>query len=234
MLISTVTGPGPTVGRVNLRTGPWIDPNISDYLRAHAAAPDAAQEWINERTAELGGISRMQIGSDQVVFMTMLTKLVGVSFAVEVGTFTGTSGLAIARGLKPGGRLLCCDINEEWTTIARDGWTRGGVADRVELRLGPALETLRTLPADTLVDLAFIDADKTNYLAYVEALLPRLRSGGLLLIDNTIWYGAVVDPSRDDADTVAIRAVNDFVAADARLESVIVPIGDGLTVARKR
>ncbi len=216
------------------RTGPWIDPAIVEYVKARTAPADDALRWVTEQTATLGGFAQMQIGNDQVALMTILTQVAGVDLAVEVGTFTGTSSMAIARGLRPGGRLICCDVSEEWTKIAREGWRRAGVDDRIELRIGPALDTLQAMPTDPVIDLAFVDADKPNYLAYIAELVPRLRPGGLLLIDNTIWYGRVVDPGETDENTVAIRAVNDFVAADSRLESVILSIGDGLTIARKR
>lgn len=216
------------------RTGPWIDPNIVEYLRAHAAPPDEAVQWITQQTAALGKFAAMQIESDQVALMTLLTRLVGARSAVEVGTFTGTSSLAIARGLVPGGHLLCCDVSEEWTAIAREGWRRGGVEDFIELRIAPAVDTLRALPPDPVVDLVFIDADKPSYRLYLDELIPRVRSGGLVLVDNTIWYGQVINAEVNDKDTVAIREVNDFMAQDDRLDSVILPIGDGLTIARKR
>ena len=193
------------------RTGPWIDPNIVEYLRAHTSPPDDAIRWITEQTVALGKFAAMQIGPDQVAFMTMLTRLMGATNAVEVGTFTGTSAVAIARGLAPGGRLLCCDVSEEWTSIAREGWTRAGVADRIELRIAPAIETLRLLPNDPVIDLVFIDADKPSYQAYLDELIPRVRPGGLVLIDNTIWYGQIINPEVNDKDTVAIRQVNDAV-----------------------
>jgi caffeoyl-CoA O-methyltransferase len=154
--------------------------------------------------------------------------------AVEVGTFTGYSALCIARGLADDGRLLCCDVSEEWTAIGREAWKRAGVDGRIDLRIAPAIETLRALPTDEPIDLAFVDADKGGYAAYYEELLPRLRANGVILVDNTLWSGAVVDASRTDDDTEAIRAFNDMVAADERVESVILTIGDGLTLIRKR
>jgi caffeoyl-CoA O-methyltransferase len=159
---------------------------------------------------------------------------VGARQAVEVGTFTGYSALCIARGLADDGSLLCCDVSEEWTAIGREHWERAGVADRIDLRIAPAVETLRALPDQPMFDLVFIDADKVNYITYVDELVPRLRAGGLLLIDNVLWGGAVVDPKADDPDTVAIRACNDHVAAHPDLESVILPVADGLTLARRR
>jgi caffeoyl-CoA O-methyltransferase len=176
----------------------------------------------------------MQIGPDQGQLLTLLARLVGARRAVEVGTFTGYSSLCLARGLTEGGSLLCCDVSEEWTALARRAWARAGLADRIELRLAPAIETLRALPADEHVDLVFIDADKTGYLDYWQELVPRVRPGGLLLADNVLWGGAIVDGGDDSANAVALRAFNDAVAADARVECVVLPAFDGLTLARKR
>jgi caffeoyl-CoA O-methyltransferase len=153
---------------------------------------------------------------------------------VEVGTFTGMSALCVARGMGPQGRLLCCDVSEEWTSIARRYWEKAGVADRIELRLGPAADTLRSLPVEPTFDFAFIDADKASYPIYYEEILKRLRPGGLVTVDNVLWSGDVVRPDKQDADVVAIRRFNELVAADRRVEAVIVPIADGLTIARKR
>jgi caffeoyl-CoA O-methyltransferase len=153
---------------------------------------------------------------------------------VEVGTFTGYSSICIARGLADGGRLLCCDVSEEWTAIAREHWDQAGVADRIELRIGPAADTLRALPADPAIDIAFIDADKPGYRTYYEEIVERLRPGGLVLLDNVLWSGNVVDDEDQSENTVAIRAVNDHVAADSRVDAVMLPIADGLTIARKK
>jgi caffeoyl-CoA O-methyltransferase len=166
--------------------------------------------------------------------MTVLTRLLGVRNAIEIGTFTGYSALCMARGLADGGQLVCCDVSEEWTSIAREHWERAGVADRIELVIAPALETIATLPDEEYLDLAFIDADKENYANYYEALLPRMRVNGAILVDNTLWMGAVIDASVTDASTVAIRAFNDMVAADDRVDTVQLPISDGLTLLRKR
>ncbi len=152
---------------------------------------------------------------------------------MEVGTFTGYSALAVARGMGPEGRLLCCDVSEEWTAIAREYWERAGVADRIELRLGPAIDTLRSLPVEEEFDLAFVDADKTGYVAYYEEIVPRLRRGGLLLADNTLQGGRVLDADADDESTVAIRSFNDRVAGDRRMRVVLLPIGDGVSFIQK-
>jgi caffeoyl-CoA O-methyltransferase len=212
-----------------------LSPEIHEYVVAHGTPPDDVQRWlIDETKSRVGDIALMQIAPEQGAFMTMLTRLLDVHRAVEVGTFTGYSGLCIARGLAPGGRLLCCDVSEEWTGLAREAWQRDGVADRVELRIAPAVETLRALPRDEPIDLAFIDADKPNYANYYEELLPRLRTNGVILVDNTLWGGGIIDESRTDENTNAIRAFNDAVAADARVDSVLLAISDGLTLLRKR
>ena len=168
----------------------------------------------------------MQVAPEQGAFMQMITRLIGARFAVEVGTFTGYSALCIARGLPADGKLICCDVSEEWTSIGRPYWEKAGVAERIDLRIAPAIETLSSLPEERAVDLAFIDADKTNYANYYEALLPRMRPGGLMLIDNVLWGGAVADPAKDDEDTRAIRALNGRVYRDARVGISLVPIGD--------
>jgi caffeoyl-CoA O-methyltransferase len=206
---------------------------IAAYIAERTAPPDDVLTRLQARTAELGRAAGMQIGADQGALLTLLTRLVGARRAVEVGTFTGFSSICIARGLAPGGHLLCCDVSEEYTAIAREAWVDAGVEDLIELVIAPAVDTLRALPADATIDLVFIDADKGGYASYFDELLPRVRPGGLLLVDNTLWSGRVVDDAADDADTLAIKAFNDQVAADARVESYLLPIGDGLTLIRK-
>jgi caffeoyl-CoA O-methyltransferase len=190
------------------------------------------QRDLIEATSELGPVAGMQIAPEQGGFMTMLTRLLGVRTAVEVGTFTGYSSLCIAQGLAPGGRLLCCDVSEEWTSIARAHWQRAGVADRIELRIAPALDTLRSLPAEPHIDLAFIDADKPNYPNYFDELVPRLAPSGVLLVDNVLWGGRVIACDADE-NTTAIRAFNRKVVDDSRVECVMLPISDGLTMIRR-
>ena len=208
---------------------------LHDYLVAHGTPLDDLQRWlIAETKAKAGDFAGMQIAPEQGAFMTVLTRLLGARQAVEVGTFTGASALAVARGLPPGGRLLCCDVSEEWTAVAREAWQRAGVADRIELRIGPAVDTLRALPPDFVIDLAFVDADKTNYATYYEELLKRLRANGVMLIDNTLWHGAVIDATAQDDSTKAIRAFNVAVATDDRVDTVLLPISDGVTMLRKR
>ena len=209
-------------------------PEIHAYLVAHGTPPDPLQRELIEETKRLGGISLMQIAPEQGAFLTLLTRLLGARRAVEVGTFTGYSSLCIARGLKADGHLLCCDVSAEWTAIARRYWEKAGVADRIDLVIGPGADTLRALPREESLDLAFIDADKPGYPVYYEEILARLRPGGVILVDNVLWMGRVVDPAADDPQTEAIRRFNDLVAADERVDRVMLPIADGLTIARKR
>jgi caffeoyl-CoA O-methyltransferase len=211
-----------------------IDVRVATYATQHSTQPDAVQQALIDETAAMGRVSMLQIGGDQGVLLEMLARATGARRAIEIGTFTGYSALAIARGMGPGGRLLCCDVNEEWTAVARRAWAAAGLDDQIELRLAPALDTIAALGADDRFDLAFIDADKTNYLNYYEALLPRMRTGGLVLVDNTLWRAQVLDASDTSADTVAIRAFNDHVAADERVHVVLLTISDGLTVIEKR
>jgi caffeoyl-CoA O-methyltransferase len=207
---------------------------VRDYAVGHGSwQPDDVVQDLREQTAALGDPAGMQIGDDEGQLLTMLARLLGARRAVEVGTFTGYSSLCIARGLADGGSLLCCDISEEWTAIARKAWERAGVGDRIELRIAPALETLRALPADPEVDLVFIDADKPNYPAYWDELVPRVRPGGLLLADNVLWSGQIVDESASGDNVNALREFNEKVAADERVEAVMLTAFDGLTIARK-
>ncbi|WP_460629474.1 O-methyltransferase [Intrasporangium mesophilum] len=212
---------------------------VTDQVRSYAVdhsswRPDEVMRGLRAETAALGDPATMQIGEDQGQLLTMLTMLVGARRAVEVGTFTGYSSLCIARGLADGGSLLCCDISKEWTAIGEQAWSAAGLADRIVLRIGPALDTLRSLPEDDLFDLAFIDADKPGYVAYWNELVPRVRPGGLLLADNVLWSGRIADPADTDRNTDALRAFNDVVATDGRVEAVVLTAYDGLTIARRR
>jgi caffeoyl-CoA O-methyltransferase len=211
-----------------------LSPELHRYVLQHSLAVDAPQQTLIDATAALGPIARMQIAPEQGAFMQLLAATLGARLVVEVGTFTGYSTLCLARGVGAGGRVIACDVSDEWTSVGRPVWAAAGVDDRIDLRLAPALETIAALPADDPIDLAFIDADKGNYLAYYEGLLPKIRSNGVVLVDNVLWSGAVVDPAATDADTEAIRAFNDHVAQDARVEAVVLPIADGLTFIRKR
>jgi caffeoyl-CoA O-methyltransferase len=210
-----------------------MDAALHTYLREHSAALDEVATDLVADTATLGDVRAMQVAPEQGALLTLLARLLDARRAVEVGTFTGFSSLCIARGLSPGGRLLCCDISDEWTRIARAAWIRAGVDDRIDLRVAPAAETLRALPPDAVLDLGFIDADKAGYRTYWDELVPRMRPGGLLLVDNVLWSGRVVDTAADDADTVAIRQFNEHAAADERVEVLMLPVADGLTIARK-
>jgi caffeoyl-CoA O-methyltransferase len=207
---------------------------LARYLVEHGTPPDDIQRALIEETAALGPIAMMQIAPEQGAFLTMLTRLLDVRRAVEVGTFTGYSSLCIARGLAPGGRLVCCDVSDEWTSIGRKYWERAGVADRIDLRIAPAADTLRALPSAEPIDLAFIDADKPNYPVYFDEVVTRLRPNGVVLVDNVLWSGNVVNDDATDENTNAIRAFNDMVAADSRVDTVMLPIADGLTLCRKR
>lgn len=208
-------------------------PELDDYILAHTRAPDDLERAQHAATLETGRAAGMRIDHEQIVLTTLLTRLVAPKVAVEVGTFTGASSIAIARGLPEGGRLHCFDQSEEWTAVARRFWEQAGVEDRVELHLGPAVEHMAELPTEPHVGLAFIDADKAGYVDYHEAIVPRLLPGGLLLVDNVLWSGDVVDEDATDESTGAIRAYNDHATADDRLEGVILPIGDGLFVLRR-
>lgn len=208
-----------------------LSEELHEYLIAHSTPMDDVAQGLIERTAALGAIAGMQAAPEQGILLTQITRMIGARNAVEVGTFTGYSALCIARGLAGGGRLLCCDVSEEWTAIGREAWTDAGVSDSIDLRIAPAIETLRSLPPDPVIDLAFVDADKPGYASYLEELVPRLRPNGVLLLDNTLWSGEVVNAAAKDTNTVAIRAVNEMVAADERLTTVLLPISDGLTLS---
>jgi predicted O-methyltransferase YrrM len=211
-----------------------LSPELHAYLVAHGPPPDPVLDSLARETQALGPISIMQVAPEQGALLTMLVRLTGARRVVEIGTFTGYSALCLARGLPADGTLLCCDTSEEWTAIARRHWEKAGVADKIELRIAPAIETLRALPREPHLDLAFIDADKVSYVDYYEEVLARLRPGGLILVDNVLWGGNVVNPEANDANTAAIRRFNDHVVADRRVDSVMLPISDGLTFARKK
>jgi len=211
-----------------------LTPELYEYVVAHNPPPDPVLRDLAAETAALGPISRMEVSIEQGVFLTFLARILGARRAVEIGTFTGYSAISIARGLAQDGQLLCCDVSEEWAAIARRYFARAGLTDRITLRLAPAIDTLRALPRTPDIDLAFIDADKTGYRAYYEELLPRLRPGGVVAFDNVLWGGNVIDASNDSEDTKAIRALNDFLVGDERVDRVMLPVSDGLTLVRKR
>jgi caffeoyl-CoA O-methyltransferase len=211
----------------------FLTPEIHEYVLAHGTPPDAAQQALIDETAQLP-MAMMQISPEQGAFMTLFTRAIGAKQAVEVGTFTGYSAIAIARGLPDDGHLLCCDVSEEWTSVGRRAWAAAGVADKIELVIAPAADTLRALPNEEYLDLAFIDADKPAYPVYYEEIVPRLRRNGVILVDNTLQGGRIVDPEANDDSVVAMRAFNDMVAADDRVDTALLTLGDGLTVLRKR
>jgi predicted O-methyltransferase YrrM len=210
--------------------------NLTDdvvaYVHRHGVREHPVLAALRERTAPMPE-HNMQIGPDQGAFMAMLVRLSGARRILEIGTFTGYSSTAMALALPPDGRITCCDVSREWTDIAQQAWLDAGVAHKVELRLAPATETLAALSDDSF-DLAFIDADKPNYDAYYEGCLRVVRPGGLILIDNVLWSGDVADPSVDNGNVRAIRALNEKIAADERVDHVLLPLADGLTMARVR
>jgi len=211
-----------------------LEPDLYQYMVAHGMPSDPVLDRLIADTAAMGGIGRMQISPEQGAFLTMLARILNARMIVEVGTFTGYSSVCLARGLAEGGRMICCDVSAEFTARAVQAWKEAGLDDRVELRLAPAAETLRAMPTDPVIDLAFIDADKTGYAVYYEELLARTRPGGVIAVDNVLWSGHVIDASDTTDDTVALRRFNDMVAADERVDRVMLPIADGLTLCRKR
>lgn len=217
------------------RTLQLTDELYAYVLRVGVREPELLQQ-LREETAKLPQHG-MQIGPEQGALMAMLVRLMDARRCLEVGTFTGYSSLSVALTLPAGGRVVCCDVSREWTDVARRYWTDAGVADRIDLRIGPALDTLDALLADggaDSFDFAFIDADKSNYDGYYERSLRLVRPGGLIAIDNVLWSGRVIDDAEEDTDTQAIRALNAKIATDERVDEVLLPIGDGLTLARRR
>ncbi|HSV17153.1 MAG TPA: class I SAM-dependent methyltransferase [Casimicrobiaceae bacterium] len=208
---------------------------LDDYVRTVGARETDVQRRLREETAQLPQAG-MQIGADEATFLALLVRVQAARRAIEIGTFTGYSALAMASALPDDGRLVCCDISREWTAIAERYWREAGVNGRIELRIGPAADTLRALASqgEGSFDFAFIDADKAGYDDYYEHCLRLLRPGGLVAIDNTLWSGWVVDPAHDDADTAALRRLNRKIHDDQRVDACLLSIGDGLTLARKR
>lgn len=226
-------------GRLKLggmtRRSEQISLHLNAYLNAHSSPPDSILRELAAETAErYPNETTLPVAPEEGTFLTVLTRVSGARSAIEIGTFTGYSSVCIARGLGEGGRLVCCDTSEEWTSIARKYWEKAGLTDRIELRLGRALDTLRALPAGETFDLAFIDADKISYPQYWAEVVPRVRSGGVILVDNTFSHGRVLDAGNDNPSVIAVRQMNDQAAADERVELIMVPIGDGLTIAWKR
>lgn len=206
---------------------------IYDYMSRQSAAPSAIQEKLIRQTQDLGDSAEMQIPHEQAVLLGLLVKVTAATTIVEVGTYTGYSTLAFAQAVPEGGTVISCDVSEEWTAIGRQAWQAAGVADRVDLRIGQAVDTLAALPQSPHIDLVFLDADKKGYRTYWDLLVPRVRSGGLLIADNVLYYGEAAS-SEATGNAAAIRDFNAHVLADRRVESVMIPVADGLTLARKK
>ena len=211
-----------------------LDDELHRYLVEHGARQDDVLRRLAQETEALGGVSVMQIAPDQGALIALLVRASGARRALELGTFTGYSTICIARGLPGEGRVLTCDISEEWAEIARRYFRDAGVEDRIELRLGPALDTLRSLPADERFDFAFIDADKQTYPEYYEEVLARLRPAGLMMIDNVLRGGAVLDSADDSPANLAVRELNERIASDERVDVAMLGVADGITLALKR
>ena len=212
-----------------------LDDRLQDYIRAHSTREHPVLAELREATAGMKHAG-MQISPEQGQLMALLARLVKARRAIEVGVFTGYSSLSVALALPDDGKLVACDVSEEWTSMARRFWEKAGVARKIDLRLAPAQGTLDQLIANGEAgsyDFAFIDADKSRYMAYYERCLTLLRTGGLIVVDNTLWSGAVADPAKQDEDTEAIRAFNDAVHRDKRVAMSLLPIGDGVTLATK-
>lgn len=213
---------------------PRMTPALHDYVERFSVRDDGLLARLAKETAALGDIARMQIAPDEGALLTLLVRAIGARSALEIGTFTGYSAISIARGLPEDGRLICCDVSEEWTSIARRYFCEAGIDHKIDLWIAPALHTLRAMPAGNLFDFAFVDGDKKEYSDYYEEILKRLRPGGLLAIDNVLWGGRVADPSDQSESTQAIRKLNDHVSRDDRVDAVMVPVADGLAIVRKR
>jgi caffeoyl-CoA O-methyltransferase len=210
-----------------------LDPELHRYVVEHSPRDELLQR-LDAETQGMGSVAAMQMAPEQGAFTTLLVRAIGARRALEIGTFTGYGSISIARGLPADGRLVTCDVSEEWAAIARRYVAEAGLADRVDLRIGPALETLDALRGEEPFDFAFIDADKREYPDYYEATLLVLRSGGLLMVDNVLRGGDVIDPSVDDESVRAIRQLNDRIAADDRVDSAMIGVADGITLALKR
>ncbi|HTU14010.1 MAG TPA: O-methyltransferase [Solirubrobacterales bacterium] len=209
-----------------------IDAALAQYVRDHAGGRDRVLREVEEKTSALGSLARMQTAPEQAAFLEMLVRTVGARRAVEVGTFTGYGAIRIARGLTRDGRLLCLEIDPERAATARENVDAAGIGDRVEIMVGPAIESLRSLPGQPTFDFAYLDADKTGYPEYYDELVPRLTPGGLLAIDNVFMAGRIVDPK--DEGTVAVAGLNDRIMDDGRVDSVMLGMADGITLVRRR
>ena len=209
---------------------PFLPENVARYIHEHSVREPLVLRELREATKAVP-MSGMQIGADQGQFLQLLVQAIGARRCLEIGTYTGYSALAVALALPKDGRIICCDISEEWTAVGKPFWKKAGVEKKIDLRIGPALQTLKGLKGP--FDFVFIDADKPNYLKYYEACLPLVRKNGIIAIDNTLWSGAVADPTQKDADTVALRQFNDALHRDQRVALSMLPLGDGVTLALK-
>lgn len=218
-----------------MRATTTVTDEIYRYLLDHSMPADDLVADLERETREaLPEQAGMQVGGEQGRLLYLLVRLCAAREVLEIGTFTGMSSLWMARALPPSGRIVCLDVSERYTDVARRFWERAGVAGKVDLRLGPALDSLRAMPEEPTFDLAFLDADKGAYPAYLDEVVPRLRDGGLLVADNVLWSGRVVDPGDTSVDTEAIRRFNRLVADHPSLEAVVLAVSDGMTLARKR
>ncbi|MGH8692256.1 MAG: O-methyltransferase [Burkholderiales bacterium] len=210
---------------------PFLPEKIARYVLDHSVREPEILRELRAATASVPH-SGMQIGADQGQFMALLVQAIGARNCLEIGTYTGYSALAVALALPEDGRVVCCDVSEDWTAIARRFWKKAGMEHKIELHLAPALDTIKKLKGP--FDFVFIDADKGNYTSYYEACLPLVRRGGIIAVDNTLWSGWVTDAKRRDADTVALRAFNDKLHRDVRVALSLLPLGDGVTLALKK
>lgn len=213
-----------------------LTPELYDYLTTQTTLPadELLDDLVARTNASVPDQAHMVVPAEEGALLTLLARLIEARVVVEIGTFTGYSSICLARGLGAGGRLHTFDISDEWTEIAEEYWQRAGLADRIDLVLGPAAETLPAHLGNTRIDLAFIDADKPGYIAYWNEIVPRMRDGGLIIADNTMFDGKVIAPETDPSGkAAAIRSFNDHVRADPRVEAVMLAVGDGLTLARK-
>jgi predicted O-methyltransferase YrrM len=211
--------------------GPDVTDQLYEYIVSMGTRETSVQKKLRAETAKLPN-GQMQIGPDQGALLQVLVRILGAKRCIEIGTFTGYSALAVALALPKSGKIICCDVSEEWTSIGRRSWKEAGVEKKIDLRIGPALETLKGLKGK--FDFAFIDADKSNYGAYYEGCLKLLRKGGLVAVDNTLWGGSVANPEKQSESTLALREFNKKLSTDERVDIALVPIGDGLTLAVKR
>ena len=207
----------------------FLNPEVAHYLSAHTTAPTALEQRLIDETQSMEH-AQMQIGFPQARFMGLLARIMHPKTVVEVGVFTGYSALVVAQELGEDATLIACDISDEWTSIGQPYWEEAGVTDRIDLRIAPAAETLAALPADTSVDMAFIDADKTGYLGYLHQLIPLMHARSVVLVDNVLWDGQIVDDADQSDDTIALRVFNDAMVTDDRVDVALLPVGDGVSM----